>query len=331
MRYLWMICWVVVLGAGSVLGQGGKFGNDDFGRNWPDKPVEDRMPRKGTSWFNRPSADTPAEQLAYARKLLEGGNSRRVRRAFSALVHKWHDSAEAPQAQFEYARLLADAGSYKDAFKELQYLMDYFPAEFPFEKTIDLQYRIANELMGEGRFLYIGMSGEDRALPLLAQIARNAPNGVNIVDVHLKIGAIHENREEFDEAIDVYDKLLGLMPKGEAVELVAMRRAMCFVKRLPDGMRNQEDLERAMSVLASYLRDYPGSSHVELVRAELDKMKARAAALAYEQPRFYEKTGKNGAALAAYEDFIRRFPNSAQAREAAERVQELKGLAGGVP
>lgn len=69
-------------------------------------PYEVSAPeRKTASLFLRPARRTPAEQFRLAEELEQKGRHRAARRAYDALVHRWHAAPEAPRAQLGVARL----------------------------------------------------------------------------------------------------------------------------------------------------------------------------------------------------------------------------------
>lgn len=277
--------------------------------------------------FLRPSQASASEQLVHARSLESRGSVRGARRAYDALVHRWHASPEAPLAQLGVARLREKAGHKVKAFAEYQYAVDYFSGHFRFEKVLERQFALANDLRGdlEKGFLGFGReAGVDEVVELFRTLARNAPGWHRAPECYLMMGLTFEAEERFDEAVTPYETLATRYPGHKLVEDAMFRAAACRYRLAKDRPRDEMTLRNALSALAATRRDYPSHPELAQVVAWTDELRGMLTRMHHERAFFYDRIRKNpGAAVVAYQEFLRMFPNAAEAESVRGRIAEL--------
>jgi outer membrane protein assembly factor BamD (BamD/ComL family) len=306
-----------------------------YAADQPSPPVQngdqdglDRVERKEPSIFRRPDRDTPAEQLAFARALEQDGKGRTAAKAYRALVHKWHDAPEAPAAQRAYAEWLYQRGDYREAFQEFQYLIEFYADRIPYDKILQYQLKIANQISGVpfGDVLFLpGFSASEKAIPYFKQIVKNAPNWGRAPEAQFHVGLIYEETGSLDEAIGAYERLQSRYPGSEYTASASFRKATCLVTLADKNPRDEQTCRQALSALSAFLRDYHGDPNVGVARDDINRLKERLAEMYYERAVFYDRLAKRPkAAMIAYADFIKKFPDSARAELAASRLTELR-------
>lgn len=281
-------------------------------------------------FFHRPKMDSPAAQLALADRLRAEGRRERAMSAYLALVHRWHQAPEAATAQFRFAALLQEKGKFEKAFKEYQYLITFFAGAFPYQQVLDEQFAIANHVRTEPvrMFLFIRAApNPERALPLLDQLAKNAPGWERTPEVLFTAGEIQEKDKNYPEARDRYTKLCFSYPTSPLAETAAFRRALCARDHADRNSRDEGLRLEAIRALSLFIARYRDSQYLAEARAALDALKDRQEKSAFERAAFYEVRARQPlAALSAYRDFVRRFPNSALAADARNRIEALERL-----
>jgi outer membrane assembly lipoprotein YfiO len=296
------------------------------------KTAIEKTDRREPSLFHRPAKETPAEQLAYAEALEGRGRNRAAGAEYLALVHKWHDSAEAPKAQRAYARTLIAREKYTTAFNELQYLVEHFPGQFPFEEVLTLQYQVANTVRARRRMAILGFKGfadPADALPLYETIARNATFWKQAADVQLQIGMIQEDDGERELAIVAYEGILQRHALSPVAEQAAFRRAECWYQIARENSRDEERCRSALSALSGFLRDFPKSEFAAVAQTHLEERRLLLAQQYYERALYYDQiVRKPAAAIIAYKDFIKKFPDAPKAETARARVDFLQEQSG---
>jgi TolA-binding protein len=299
----------------------------------PSPPLPETPSLKTPSLFHRPAMRSPAAQLAHAEELARAGNRRGAARQFLALVHQWHGSAEAPAAQFRFAEFLEQRGKYRRAFDEYQYLVDHYAGRFAFAEVLDRQFRLANCIRTEriGAVLFLpGFASPERAAPLFRRIVDNAPNGQRASEAAMHLAWILEDGRDFEEAVRVYEEIVQRDPDGRFCPEATFRRARCLYRIAADRGRDESSQRHALAALGACLSSDPENKEAPEARRMFDDMKARLSALYYERARFYDRTpGRQRAALMAYTDFVKEFPEGTHVEQARERIKVLQKQAGG--
>jgi len=318
-----LILWLT--GAAAFAQQSYRPQTDDFDTA-PGGP--EKLDKKTPRFWRRPAQETPAGQLAYAQAQEAEGHAKRAEGHYNTLVHRWHQSEQAPVAQFAYARLLYERGRYERAFKEFQYMVQFFPGLFDYNEVLDYQLRIANQILGKrwGTFgIFRGFESPERALPLLESIIKNAPNWGQAPAIRLTIAMVYENAGEHDAAIKAYEAVMQAHPGRDEAQTAAYRKAACLADLSDKSPRDERRCRDALSALASFLAAYPQDEQRAAAQARIDTLKARLEEMYYQRARYYDKIEKRpDSALVGYRDFIKRFPASDRAAAILERIAILE-------
>ena len=282
---------------------------------------------KEPSFWHHADAATPAAQLAFARQCEQAGHRRRAIKAYDALVHVWHSAPEALQAQASMARLLEDDGQFEEAFAEYQYLIAYFSGQFDFLSLLDHQYRCANACHGTSGRTFAGLKIDSAsgARKMYERLLINGPHWSKAPEIGLLIGSIRENEKEIPEAIAAYEQVLNRYPGTDAAHEAALRAALCRYHFSVEHPRDEQSRVHAITALAAFLHAYPlDPQHDTLTgyRNEMDRAQMDAC---YDRAVFYDLNRHDrAAAIAAYYDFLRLYPDAPHAKEAAKRLERLE-------
>jgi tetratricopeptide (TPR) repeat protein len=295
-----------------------------FGASDPFADID----RKEPSMWHAARAETAAGQLAMANAFETSGEIRSAIRANNALVHEWHTTPEAVQAQQNMARLLEADGQYKKAFTEYEYMMVYFPGQFNYTNVLDHQYRCANALSTENStFLGLSVDSMAKVRCMYEHILRNGPHWEKAPEVALHIGTAHETDDEPVEAVAAYEQAQNRFPGTDVARDAAYLAAQVRIQYSFDHPRDAQSRAMAIAALKIFEHAYPFDARcVSLTasRKELENMEMDAR---YEQAVFYDRNRKEpAAAIAAYRDFLRTFPDAPQARKAEVRMAELEAV-----
>lgn len=295
-----------------------------------EKPYREETAKRGffVRLFYRPHENTPAKQLAYAHRLFDKGQIRKAARAYLALTKYWPESAEAAEAQYRYARIIDRRGKIQDAFDEYQRLFEKYPHTFPYEEVLARQFELAVQLMNtrKGKFLFLpGFQAPERAVPLFEKILTNGPEWEKAPEAQYLLGYAQEQAFEYEAAIIAYSVVQQRYPTSSFAEQASYRLVLCWKKLADESPNNQQLLNNAWVAAMFYLNTYPMSSRAEEVREISRVILDRRAEIAYKIARYYDRAArKRAAAISAYENCIREFPESRWADEARQRLEELK-------
>ncbi|MFT5241136.1 MAG: outer membrane protein assembly factor BamD [Candidatus Promineifilaceae bacterium] len=285
-----------------------------------------QMERKRPGFFKNAEKRTASDQFTYAETLRLKGEGKKAHKAYRNLVHSFHDSPEAPEAQRLYAESLVKKGKLEDAFLEYQYIVKYFPGKVSYEEIVSEQFKIAN-LVRVKNETGLAMAGASTAktLPLYRKIVENAPNWERAPEAQFFIGAIHEERNEYPDAIDAYERVMLRYPKSAFVSNAAFHRANCLTAIANKNPRDEARAQHALSSLVSVLRDYPSMPDADQARTARDALKLRLSNMIFDRAVYYDTIAKRPeAAMVAYNDFLGRFPTSEQFDRVQKRVAVLQ-------
>ena len=302
------------------------YDEDNFAMRNQD--LQEQIERKTPGWiFNRPAKSDPVSQLKLAEKMEKAGKKRKAGKAYNALVHKWHESPEALTAQLAYARILTELGKYADAFDEYQYLIEYFQGRFKYSEVMDSQFKLANQVMTQKHwdFLFLpGFKDPVRAIKLFELITGNAPGWDKSPEALFYVGLIHEDNAAYAEAVSAYERLVSQYPKCTYAAESAYRAAKCLCLKVKTAKYDEGAYRNAMSALASFRRDFPEHPGAAEAGTEIDRLFNELGEIYYDKAVFYDyKAKKPAAAVIAYGDFLKQFPNSKLAEQAEKRLEEL--------
>lgn len=285
--------------------------------------------QKRPGWiFHRTKFDTPAEQLAYAERLLAKKRYRKGGKALNALVHRWHNAPEASVAQRLYADTLKRRRKNEKAFDEYQYLVHYFAGSFPYQDVLQTQFQLANDVRTarHGRlFVLPGFQDPSRAVPLYEQIVANGPNWERAPEAQFNAGVIQEATGDPELAVVSYETLLMRYPRSDFVEEAAYRRAHALYQLSNKSPRDERQCREALSAMLAFARNYPGDPHREEAQKLAEELKTRLADMYYDRALFYDRIAKRPqSAIIAYSDFVSKFPTSERRLVADQRIAALQ-------
>lgn len=283
--------------------------------------------RKRSTFWRRPRKGSPREQLAYAEELEARGATRKAAKQYRALVHEWHDAPEAVEAQLAHCRLLEARGKYSHAFKEYQYMTRFFTGCFSYDQLLERQFAIANHIMTARRlklFFLRGFAAPERALTLFEQIVENAPKWLRAAEAQYRVGWIHEQMHDYEDAVAAYEGVLHLYPRSEFVDAAGFRRAHCLYSIARRNPRNEVACSNALSALAMYVNRYAkGPQNIKEAKQCMARLKSLLAGMYYERAAFYDRIGRGAAGVISYRDFVKRFPDDDRTGEALIRIEQL--------
>jgi len=287
---------------------------------------EPAIERKAPSFFNRPAEKTPPLQWQLVQKLEKADRLKKARRAANALVRTWHHAPEAAPAQLAVARLQEAHQRLPEAFDEYQYLIDHFTGLFPFHEVLLRQYQIANHLLTPPKkFLGLTLSSTEENRLRFEQIVRNAPNWEHAPDALFKAATCYELEGDRFAAADALSRLQTRYPTSPtaakaAGEEIRLRRELAAKYPLDAALTR-----RAVAAIDSAIRSYGQ----QLNRDELAEWRRELYEVAmereYQRACFYDgKRPQPRAALVAYREFLRTYPDSPQVEQVRQRVAEIE-------
>ena len=98
--------------------------------------------------------------------------------------------------------------------------------------------------------------------------------------------------------------------------------AMSYVALSPDFRLDQEYTRKAITALEQYVNTYPDTDKLERINDQLDELRAKQEAKAYDAARLYFDMKQYQSAVQAYERVLQDYPDSDRAQEIRFRIAD---------
>lgn len=277
-------------------------------------------------WFwNRPSKDTPAEQLAYAEELLSKQDFKGAAKAYNQLVRTWHSAPEALDAQVSLARCYNMLQDYKSAYNENIYLLAYFMGQFDLEPVLTHALSQADYLShNRPTFFGIDLASNDEYREDYERIVHFVPRWYRVPEILERIALLYEADENYSSAITIYDRII--VQWNQAPNILAVVYQYCQACR-HFADKNTQDLARLLqleNLIKGAELHYPQHPSIEQIKAWREEVYILRRDQAYTQADYYDTKAHNyKAARLAYQQFLIDFPNAPQAPQIQQRIAQL--------
>ena len=294
----------------------------------PSAPVERTdNPDLRTGFFTSPSRATPQEQWEYAASLEQAGKLSKSARAYRNLMYQWPDDPLAGPAQLRRADLHVRMEEPDQAFKHYRFLLERYPDRVAYGEVVDQMIALAaaEETRVHGKFLFLpGFTDPVQAVPLYRDIVRNAPRHPRAAGCLLRVGQIHHEAYEYDEAITACNELIAAYPQTPE-EVIAVFQKVLSSEAIALEKRNDDQAARAARAAALFFVDrYPDSPQTPEARATAQRMYDRLATSQWKRAHYYDALArKPKAALLAYRKLVEQFPVSEWTEPAKARINQL--------
>ena len=282
-------------------------------------PLEKKPERKLSGFFfHRASAVPAAEQFAEAQKLENDGRRDEAGKAYDRLVRSFPYSSQASQAQLSLGRLREKQGKYKKAFEEYFYMLYFYPENAPADSLLRQMYAIAN--------YYRTNDKESRALDYFLRISQIAPQWEHTPKALLQAGLIPLDNKDYYDAADSFDTIFSYHPDTPEAKTAMDKCAIALYALSVKYPRDDAIIIKAIAVTTAALRDGDlNSPDRETLVKNLEALAVHRSEMYYDMALFYDKPKYTPEIkIAAYKDYLRRFPNAAHSHLARQRLDELE-------
>lgn len=265
-----------------------------------------------------------------AKEKADKGVNRSARRRFQKIYANFPTSPFAPLAMMKEAELLASAGYHAKAFDRYDQLFNLYPGEFDFNQAMTAMTEQATAIE-EARhgtlFIFKGYTIPERAAPYYERILEKAPQAENSAMFQYRIGWLHQQAGDIEEAIQAYDQTMASYPDTPEEELAAYGKVVCLDAIARRNPNNTESHRLAWSEATLYLQNHPQGKRVDEVMEIQARLRKVLVNHLYEQAVYYDTIAKRPkSALIAYEQLIEQFPVSEWTDVAKQRIEALKVL-----
>lgn len=270
---------------------------------------------------------TPEEQAAFSASAEVDSI-----KAYRRFIKNNPASPLAMRAQYRIGQLYEAAGNSSREFDAYQTLVTKYPDTPDFEKAVASQVVIANSYLEGKKVNFLGLPivpGTDRAESMFASIINNAPFSKNAPIAQFNLGLTYERQGRVKEAAAAYRQVLDRYPNSSIADDALYQIGYIYLRIGESG--KSQDLSaviEAKNSFEDFLLQYPSSPKAAQARDNMAKLAGTEAVDLMAIAKFYDRYKNYRAAAIYYNDVVRRSAGTEEARFAADRVQELRGLVG---
>lgn len=287
-------------------------------------------PKTG-KWSN-PKYETkgsPKAQMQHAETFEKKGKWEAAAREYRKVVKTYPTSPLAPEALMKSAHAYEKAGYYAQAFKSLQMIVEKYPSYPGIQEVVEEEYRIANLFLSgkrkKMRMVKLALfPSVDTAIEIYQKVVENFPYGDLADDAQLRIGIAYQKKKKYPEAIEAYKKLLKEYKGSPLRDEAKFRMGVCAYKQSKGASYDHAATDKALEYFNEFLREYPGSKRVDQVQSFISELNSRKARGLFQVAAYYDKIGNDAAAEVYYLQIIKTYPDSQEAREAAQRLEKIQ-------
>jgi len=286
--------------------------------------------KKTPKWFafiNGPNRDNAREQYAYCQSLEAAGDWKKAVKHYDALVRAWPTEPEAPAAQLRMAEILhTQIKDCEEAFEAYRYLIDFFSLRCDYNAVVNKMYELAGVMRLEGKtIIFFHFKNTVDVRRAYESCVLRAPGAKWAPEAMLTIGNLREEEGKYTEAVKVYENLRNIHFGTSEALTSLVREGAARMKVLSDHAYNRERCRDTIKFLQLALTNCRRDDIPQL-QGWLDEASSHGEEEAFLAAKFYDSRMRTRrSAINAYTRFIRDYPESAHAAEAALRLEQLKG------
>jgi outer membrane protein assembly factor BamD len=292
--------------------------------------------RPGEGWVSESGdtvqASSAKTQLDVARDLEAKESYKEALAAYRALARRWPLSIYTGEAQFKIGLMQEKMADFWNAYKSYQVVVKKHPGSQFFELAIERMFAIGNlYLSGEPQRLWKIplLPSMDKTVEIYDAVIKAAPYGKMAPAAYFQMGQARERQGKWSDAITAYTTILDKYPGSEYADDAQYQIGYAWFKAASQPEYDQSAGEKSIEAFEDFLVRYPRSEKVAQAREHIESLRGRITQGAFNIARFYENQKNHKAAFIYYNEVVRQSPDSAQGREAKERIEFLRPLVEG--
>mgnify|MGYP002631617147 CR=1 FL=1 len=286
----------------------------------------------GSGQTSMSTGGEPPEAFVVAENIEDSGNSGLAVSAYKSFIKNFPTSPFASTAQFRIANILSSQGNPSKAFDAYQTLLTTYPDTPNFDAAVAQQVLIANAYLQGKRMVFMGMPivpGTERAQKMYESILNSAPYSKHAPIAQFNLGLSLERQKMIAEARQAYQKVLDRYPNSDVCDDALYQIGYIYMRQgLSGGSQDLSALVLAKETFQDFLLQYPASEKSPQASDNLAAIGAHEAGDLMRIASFYDRTKDFKAAIIYYNDIVRKQPDTADAKIAGSRIEELRAQVG---
>ena len=263
--------------------------------------------------------------LARARGLQQAGKLSAARSVLTEIVSD-HDLAPcAAQARMMIGEIEEKLGDPREAFRQYGKVVEGYQSSELYEQALNRQLAIGTaaangKLMGKVLWLWDVPMEEGKVLEWLQSVIKNAPYADMSATAASVLGNYLVKRKKFDEAAQVFKKLVEDYPDSPYAPGGQLMVARLWASSHTRGDNNLVNLDRAREAYEEFTLLYPNHKDAGVARSGVKEMQRLMVDQELEVGRYYlERAREYGPAVFCFEDVIRQADVNPQAAQKARQ------------
>lgn len=261
------------------------------------------------------SVATLDQRYKYALSLLVEQKYLIAIKEFGAIIDASPNSEYAESSQINIGWAYFLNSDYKRALKAYENALQKYSGSKRTKEILERVYQLGVAQMD---------TDEDAAIKVFEKIIEKQHLGPLAPDAQVKIADCYFKLEQYEEAIDAYEKFLEEYPKNEWVPYIQYQIPLSKVNHEKKQERNYGLLVSAREGFEEYLVSNPNGVHVEDAKRMIEEIRIIEAEREFNIGEFYLRSKKPSSA-AMYFGYVKTdFPGTIWAERADERIEFLK-------
>lgn len=264
-----------------------------------------------------------------AKKAQDSKDYGKALKTYRKITKSHGTSVCAPEAYYQSALIYNEKHQYRQAFKQLDKIATKYQDFYNLDKVLKLQFKLAEDLKMGSRPYYFGIipgfKDQLGSVEFYEKIVRNAP-----FDEIAPIALMHEAEvyikdKQFVKAIDTLDRVIDGYPTSELAPMAYIRTAEIYASLVKSPDYDQGATKEAINFYEDFLTIFKDHAMVPYAEQQLEKARTQLALAKINVGDFYFHSRRNAkAAVMMYNQAITVYPDSVQAKIAADKIQAIK-------
>jgi outer membrane protein assembly factor BamD len=279
----------------------------------------------GQEKWDRPRAKDQLEvaQQAYAKEKYNVAI-----KAAKRLVQRWPLSDYAPEAQYLLARSYEARHMDERAFKEYQKLVEKYPKSEHYAEAVSRQFEIANRFLAGQWFKLWGyvpfFPSMEKTAQMYEKMVKSAPYSDLAPQAQMNIGKAQEKQHEYSKAVEAYATAADRYRERPVAADALFKVALTYQRQSKEAEYDQSIAGKAIATMTDFIALYPEDPRVKQAQQAIEDLRREEARGSYVIAKYYERRKRWSGALVYYNEVLLKDRNSPYAKEAQERIAELK-------
>ena len=214
------------------------------------------------------------------------------------------------------------------AFYYCDELLDTFPASAYFAQAVELQYTMADSLLGGRKLSILGLKfldADDEAIEMMFRIQQRSPGSPLAERALRRTADFYFSSGDFDLAADAYGAHAKAYPRNPNLPEILLRQAFSNYAQFTGVKFDPTPLVNARAQMVELIQKYPEVAQRENMQSFVDSIDKTLARKLFVTADFYRRTNKPEAEKQTLMVLVKEYPQSDEAQQAKAKLESAQG------